>query len=40
MKFERTGGRGECICLIRALLKKCDFDLGTDFVYSARPNET
>lgn len=28
----------DCICLIRALLKKYDLDLEEDFVYSARPN--
>ena len=28
----------DCICFIRALLKKYDLDLEEDFVYSARPN--
>lgn len=27
----------DCICFIRALLKKYDLDLEEDFVYSARP---
>lgn len=28
----------DCVCFIRALLKKYDLDLEEDFVYSARPN--
>ena len=30
----------DCICFIKALLKKYDLDLEEDFVYSARPNST
>ena len=30
----------DCICFIRALLKKYDLDLEDDFVYSARPNSS
>ena len=29
----------DCICFIRALLKKYDLDIEEDFVYSARPNK-
>lgn len=30
----------DCICFIKALLKKYDLDLEEDFAYSARPNST
>ena len=29
----------DCICFIRALLKKYDLDIAEDFVYSARPTK-